>query len=393
MADIAELFQRNFADFAEIGAAVSIWHHDEEVLSLHGGWMEPTQERKWGADTLVPVWSATKGPAVATTLLALARAGRELSACVADIWPEFAVGQPGKSQITVGQLLSHQAGLAALDEKVSITDADAVLAALARQAPLWAPGSGHGYHPRTFGFLLEALTRQLTGRTLAQYWREEIAEPAQLDFWLGLPEAEFARVATVVPAKMRVGAARDNFQQAFNDPLSLTRRAFTSPQGLTAITEFNRPATWQLGIASMGGVTSARGLAKFYSLLAGQGGGIFPQKVLDWLANPLVSGEDRVLLLPTSFSAGCQLDPISPVTGEKLRRHYGPSRRAFGHPGAGGSFGFADPDNGLAFAYVMNQLESPVSPGPRCLRLVEALYAQGMSKVSGPKSDVAGGLG
>jgi CubicO group peptidase (beta-lactamase class C family) len=371
---VAAEFARNFAERGEIGASVSVWRDGREILSLHRGARTREEPDSWNADTLVPVWSATKGPAAMTMLMVLHDAGIPRDASVRRIWPEL------RADFTFSQMLSHQSGLAALDVRPSVFDHAAVAAALAEQQPAWEPGTAHGYHPRTFGWLVEECIRRLTGRGTGDILREKITGPLEADFWIGLPPAEFHRVARLYPGKAKAADGTDEsaFYRAFGNPDSLTRRAFASPAGLHAIAEMNQPAAWSSGLAAMGGVGSARGLGKIHALLSGDGSWegkqLVPPEVLRSLTTPLVDGPDLVLLMPTCFSAGAMLDPSGP-DARKLRRHFGPSRSAFGHPGAGGSHAFADPENRVAFAYVMNQMEQGVMPNAKSLEMVEALYA------------------
>jgi CubicO group peptidase (beta-lactamase class C family) len=368
-------FEANFDQRGEIGASVSVWQDGQEVLSLIGGQTQRDAQTAWQADTLVPVWSATKAVAAVCALMVLAEKNLPLNAPVAELWPEFATA--GKSAVTFGQLLSHSAGLCALDEVVSITDAASITRALEQQAPAWPPGTAHGYHARTFGFLLETLVqRGSQAASVAEFFEQRLRRPLQLDFWLGLPVSEHGRVATVYPGKMKMTDQEKPFMKAFTSRGTLTQRTFTSPIGLNAIQDFNLPTTWQAGYASMGGVASARGLAQFYALLA-QGGmwagqRWVPETVIQQLSQTLADGEDLVLLTPTAFAAGVMQDPQR--EGQKLRQHFGPNTRAYGHPGAGGCLGFADPETGLSFAYVMNQMEVGALPGPKSLGIIEALY-------------------
>jgi CubicO group peptidase (beta-lactamase class C family) len=295
---------------------------------------------------------------------------------VAEIWPEFA--NAGKEAVTLGRLLSHQAGLAALSADVSVFDYDAVAGALAYQTPLWSPGNGPGYHPRTFGFLLDEIVRRLAGVTLGEYWRTIFAEPLGLDFWIGLPESKIHRVAPVHAAR-NAPPPDDAFWRAFSDPESLTFRAFSSPRGLLSVGSMNTPEARTSSFPGFGGIGAARALAKFYAMLA-NGGSIdgirfFDEPALAWMTTPLTQGRDHVLQIDTAFSTGFMMDPTGP-DGKKSRAIFGPSLRAFGQPGAGGSVAFADPDNGMAFAYVMNQMEPGVLPGEKALRLIEAMYSR-----------------
>jgi CubicO group peptidase (beta-lactamase class C family) len=374
MEEVAAAFERNFAERGELGASLSVWLHGEEILSLHRGARTREEIATWNGETLVPVWSATKGPAALTLLLILHDAGLTLEDRVSRVWPELRAGG------TFGQLLSHQSGLCALDTKPSVFDHAAVAAALAEQEPAWEPGTAHGYHPRTFGYLLEECCRRLYGRGLGDVLRERITGPLDADFWIGLPPAEHHRVARLYPGKAKSMAGTDEaeFYAAFSVPESLTKRSFASPAGLHAVAEMNQPGAWSAGLAAFGGVGSAGGLGKIYALLAAggvwQGRELVPPAVLAQLSTTLVQGDDRVLLLPTRFSAGCMMDPLD-AQGRKQRRHFGPSLPAFGHPGAGGSHAFADPETGIAFSCVMNQMEQGVLPNVKSLSLVEAVYA------------------
>ena len=180
---LTPLFQENFEKLGELGAAVSVWQNGKPVVELYGGFCDASREKPWTSDTVVLVWSATKGIGSACVLHALQQQNVDLNRPVAEFWPEFA--QSNKDKITLAQLLSHQAGLCALDQRVDVLDYGAVIRALEAQAPLWPPGTAHGYHARTFGFLLDEIIRRITKRTLSEYWQENFAHPLELDFWIG----------------------------------------------------------------------------------------------------------------------------------------------------------------------------------------------------------------
>lgn len=374
-------FEENFSTRGELGASVSVWHQGREVLSLAHGSCDRQGARPWTRDTLVPVFSSTKAPAALCCLLALHEARLPLDCPVAEVWPEFVGG--GKGGMHFAHLLSHTAGLCALDERVPVHNYEAVVEALETQVPLWEPGTRQGYHARTFGFLMDEIVRRVTGAdSLGQYFHDTLAAPLGLDFWIGLPETEWPRVSPVYPGKISIANADQPFLKAWNTSGTLTQRAFSSPFGIASISEYNQPGFWSAGIASMGGVGSARGLGKLYAMLA-QGGAwegrqLVPAEVLAHLSRTLSQEDDSVLLTPVAFAAGVMQDPVEddPDTGpRKLRQHYGPSLQAFGHPGAGGSLAFADPGHGLAFAYVMNQMEAGAMPGDKVLGLIERLHA------------------
>jgi len=373
--DLAErirlLFEENFSRFGELGAAVSIWQGEKSVLELQGGFRDARRETPWTSETLVLFWSATKGLGSACLLHVLQERSIALERRVAEFWPAFAQG--GKEKITLAQLLSHQAGLPALDESVDVVDYAAVVRALEKQKPLWAPGTAHGYHARTFGFLLDELARRIASRTIADYWRTVFAEPLALDIWIGLPAEENARAAIVYPARASSATLPDDFYRALASPGTIQRKTFTSPRGLHAVSAMNTSENRARPFVSFGGIGSATSLAKFYAMLSNGGeiGGrrFFSQHTIGQMTTTLTTGIDRVFEIPTAFSAGFMKDPP-----DAERRIFGPSPLAFGQPGAGGSHAFADPENKLAFVYVMNQMEQKILPNEKSLRLVDALY-------------------
>jgi CubicO group peptidase (beta-lactamase class C family) len=368
---LASLFEENFTRFGELGAAVSVWQHGKPLVELHGGFRDAKREQPWTADTIVLFWSASKGLGSACLLHALQERAISLEHRVAEFWPEFA--QAGKSAITIGQLLSHQAGLSALDEPIDVLDYPAVIAALEKQTPLWAPGTAHGYHARTFGFLVDELTRRITGERVSEYWRTTFAEPLELDIWIGLPGVEHKRVATIYAAKAGGEQKPAEFYRELITPGTLVRKTFMSPAGLHSIAAMNTAENRAANIVSFSGIGSASSLAKFYGMLANdgvlEGRRYFAPETIALMTTTLTSGLDRILQVATAFSAGFMKDsPDAP------RRIFGPSSSAFGHPGAGGSNAFADPENGIGFAYVMNQMEQSLLPNEKSLRLVDAIY-------------------
>src|SRR5437870_1091436 len=266
------LFHENFERFGELGAAFSVWQNGKPLIDLYGGFCDAGREKSWTADTVVLVWSATKGIGSACILHALQQQKIELNRPVAEFWPEF--GQAGKDKITLGQLLSHQAGLCALDQRVDVLDYDGVVRALEVQTPLWAPGTGHGYHARTFGFLLDELVRRIARKTLSEYWRNNFATPLRLDLWIGLPEKENSRVATIYAAKAGKPPEPENrlsgsdFYRDLTKSGTLVRKTFTSPHGLHAVSAMNNLSVRAQPIVSFGGIGNANSLAKFYAMLA-----------------------------------------------------------------------------------------------------------------------------
>ncbi len=366
---LAPVFQENFVLRGELGASVSIWQGGREIVSLSGGYWDRAGTRPWDARTLALVYSATKGPAAACVLKSLWDAGIALEAPVASVWPRF--GLAGKAGITFADVLSHRAGLAALDKPPGVFDYPGVIRALEEQAPLWPPGEGHGYHPRTSGYLWDEIVRRVAGQSLGRYWRQYFGLPLGVDFWIGLPPERLRDVAPLVPA--RSAPAEDAFLRAYSEPGSLTNRAFGSPEGLFSVSQMNTPKAATASFPAFGGIGSATALARFYGVLASGGEGFIAPGAVAAMSTRLSNGFDRVLQLDTAFSAGFLMDPVTP-SGEKLRRAFGPSARAFGQVGAGGSVTFADPDRGLGFAYVMNQMEPGVLPNEKSQLMIRRLY-------------------
>ncbi len=373
--NLQKAFEENFSLGLECGAALSVWKDGSEWLNLFGGFTDQKRLIPWTEETRVLVWSATKGPASACVLHAMEKKGISLSTPVSEIWPSFAAN--GKSGIRIADVMSHQAGLAALsDRAIRFDDHAAVAEALAAQAPLWPPGTGHGYSPRAFGYLMDEICRRISGISLGSYWREHFADPIGLDFWMGLPSTE--NVAQMLPPRLTASPGEKTaFERAFAEPGSLTNSAFSTPAGLLSASAMNKPEIREASYPAFGGIGSASALAKFYGMLAcggqWQGHRFFSSDALLRLQTRASNGMDLVLQRETAFSVGFMMDPTT--GGQKIRETFGPSLSAFGHPGAGGSLAFADPEHGLGFAYVMNQMEPGAMPRERTLRLVRALYS------------------
>lgn len=342
------------------GASLAVWRNGQPLLSLHGG--EAAEGRSWTASTPCLIWSASKGVAAACTLHVLQEHRIPLDTAVTKLWPEFAAA--GKDTITLAHLLSHQAGLAAIDQQgLSITDHEAVAASLAAQSPNWPADGSHGYGARTFGFLLDEIVRRVAGETLGSSWERIFRGPLGLDLWFGLPAERIDTAATVIAPK--TPPAPGPFTRAFVDRSSLTRRALSEPGGLLSPAAMNSPAMRTASLPSLGAIATADALAHFYSLLGGAGSPFFRDESLAAMRTTLSRGPDRVLIDQTSFSAGFMTNASG---------IFGPCPDAFGHPGAGGSLAFADPCLGLGFAFIPSAMHPGALPGPRTRSLVAALY-------------------
>jgi CubicO group peptidase (beta-lactamase class C family) len=361
---VADVFRRNFTDHGEVGAAVSVYAGGRPVVDLWGGLADPGTGRAWSRDTLVVVFSCTKGVTATCANLLIERGLLDPHAPVSAYWPEFA--QYGKEAIPVEWVLSHQAGLATVDAPLTLDEClawEPVIHAIEQQVPIWEPGTAHGYHMRTYGWLVGELVRRVTGRTLGAFWRDEIAEPLGLDFWIGLPEREEPRVAPIIPPDRDLRAAMANL----GDDL-LLGRVISAPSGHFHYDEmWNSRAVHEAELPSSNGIGDARSLARLYASLVGEVDGrrtLLPETVAA-ATRPRVRGPDQVILVQTAYGLGYMLPPT-------IGRTVGPA--AFGHAGAGGSLAFVDPDAGFAFAYVMNDMRFDLTGDPRSESLVEATY-------------------
>jgi CubicO group peptidase (beta-lactamase class C family) len=354
LSKIEDAFARNFEDHGEVGASVAVMIDGEQVVDLWAGHADAERTQPWERDTIANAFSCTKGM-VSTCLARLLGEGKlDPDEPVATYWPEFA--QAGKEGITVRLLLSHQAGLSALTDLLpmgGIMDWDSVTEALAKQEPWWEPGSKHGYHAVSFGHLAGELVRRISGKSVGAYFREEIAEPLDVDFHIGLEADEMSRVSSVIPAEIPQPDLNDPLVKAFMDPTSVTFKSFFMCPDMFQPNFANTPEWRAAEIPGANGHGNARALSRVYGALA-RGGELDGVRVatseaIDRATREEANGDDAVLIgLKMRIGLGFQL----PVPGWELGRN----ANSFGHGGAGGSLGFADPDARIGFGYVMNKL-------------------------------------
>jgi CubicO group peptidase (beta-lactamase class C family) len=363
-AALREALEVNFAEHGEHGAALAVTLEGVPVVDLWGGWADAEGTRRWARETIVDVFSVGK-PMAAMCLLRLIEGGAvDLDAPVARYWPEFAAA--GKEATTVRMILGHRAGLPAIRSELAaddIYDWQAITSALAGQAPWWEPGTTHGYHVNTFGFLVGELVRRVAGEPLGLFFARSITEPLGADFQFGLAADEQGRVADFLFPDV------PSFADVFEP--GMVRSAYANPPGISGVGTVNT-ARWRAAeIPSANGHANARAVARLYAALAG-GGSIDGVRVLEaatvaLAASEVSSGHDALLDRPSRFGLGFQLT--------QPERPLGPSPNAFGHFGAGGALGFADPDAGIAFGYTPNQGYGPRWQNPRNRGLIAALYA------------------
>ena len=366
-------FDRNFAERGEVGAAVAAYWRGEKVVDLWGGRRTPTGETPWNEDTMVVVNSTTKGLAAMTVAVANSRGWIDYDAPVAEYWPEFA--QNGKGAVTVRQLLSHEAGLVWIDEPLQVkdlADLDRVRDVLARQKPAWEPGTRHGYHAMTIGLYMQELIRHVDPerRTLGRFFKEEIARPLQIEFYIGLPpqipDTRLAQLELFSPmrAVRALPSTPNPMVLRILWPWSLLRKSM-----LFTDLDPNDRGSLEFEIPAGNGVGTARAIARAYSAFAEGGAelGITAATLASLTAaHEVERPRDAVMGVPSWISLGF-LKP-GPELG------FGSSQRAFGTPGAGGSFGFADPDAWLGFAYVMNKMNFHMFDDPREKALRDAVH-------------------
>jgi CubicO group peptidase (beta-lactamase class C family) len=377
---VRDAFAANFDSHGELGAGVAVYVEGELVVDLVGGVAD--EASPYGTDALQLVFSTTKGAAAVCANLLAQRGELDPDSLVTDVWPEY--GQAGKQGTTIAMLLDHQAGVPVVDDPPSLAEVlevDPIVEALAAQTPLWEPGTAHGYHALTYGWLVGEIIRRIDGRPIGQFFAEEVAGPLDLDFWIGLPDEHQDRVVPLVPSR----PSADDFDMSSLDPeilplLQDLATAFLDPQSTTnralmldgtfllggGNLAWNLPEVRASQIPAANGVTNARSLAKMYAACVSEVDGVrlLDDATVEQATAERSAGRDRVLVMPTRFGLGFMLtSSFSPLLGE----------RSFGHPGAGGSLGFGDPDHGVGFGYVMSKMNAGLSNDPRSRGLIEAL--------------------
>jgi CubicO group peptidase (beta-lactamase class C family) len=373
-------FEHNFAAGQELGAACAAYVDGKCVVDLWGGFRDRVRRELWQADTVVPVFSTTKGMSSVALAVAHSRGLFEYDAPVADYWPEFA--QNGKDRVTVRQLVAHQAGLAAVDTPITlqtVRDLDALAVVIGPQRPAWQPGTRHGYHGMTMGFYQSELLRRVDPlrRSLGRYFQDEVAAPFNASFWIGLPantsEARIAQLQGFRPAALllHLHSLPLGMVLAVMNPHSLTARALNAVQ-LRRPDDLFLPKNRDIEVGSGGGIGEPRAIAQIYGDLASGGRALGMRAdtlaALAGAAQPPSHGlRDVILHTDTSFSLGFW----KPFAGFRFGAQDG---TAFGTPGVGGSFGFADPAVGLGFAYAPNRMGFRIWDDAREKRIRDAVY-------------------
>jgi CubicO group peptidase (beta-lactamase class C family) len=380
---VREAFVRNFAENGEVGAGFSLVHDGRTVVDLWGGVADAATGAPYTDDTLQLVFSTTKGATAICANLLAQRGELDVEAPVTEYWPEF--GQAGKADVPVRWLMGHRAGLPYVNAPIELDAClawDPAVEALAAMEPLWEPGTAHGYHAVTYGWLVGEVVRRISGRSLGRFFADEVAGPLGLEFWIGLPADQEPRVAPLTNRGLRRDESEGGQTEGLSDLVSQIEQ-FLGPGSMLALAlgggstmpfigngVFNRPEVRAAEVPAANGVTNARSLARMYAAVVGpvegvSDGPLLTSEQVKAAATTQTQGADRVLMFETTFGLGFMTSSeFSP---------YG-STASFGHAGAGGSVGFADPENGLGFGYVMNRTMTNMSGDPRSRGLVAAAY-------------------
>ena len=356
---VKELFQEIHQSGREVGSSFSVYKDGIPLIDIWSGYADKEKNKEWERDTLANVWSTTKGITALTIAHAYEQGILDYEEKVSTYWPEFA--SSGKDEITVGMLLSHQAGICGSNtDKINDYYDQAVMATeLAQMEPLWKPGTASGYHSLTYGWLASELIIRLTGKTLGSYFRDEIAIPNEIEFYIGLPESEEHRVAEMVPFPK---------QENQNKEMDLNVAKKFSDKGPNLLKHQNSREWRQAEIASANGQGCASGIAKLYSLVVTEdlSKKILKNSTIQTMSEERIAGRDLVLGVVTRWGAGFVMNMHKII--------YGPTEESFGHSGWGGSCGFGDPVNNLGMSYVMNKMANNLAADGRSIELINKTY-------------------
>jgi CubicO group peptidase (beta-lactamase class C family) len=368
---VKDAFAANFEINDEVGAACSVYHRGKKVVDLWGGVADEQSGRPWAEDSIVLVASSTKGATAICANLLAQRGELDVDAPVAQYWPEFAAA--GKQDIPVRWLLTHQVGLPVLDKPLTIEEFlawEPPIEALASQIPKWEPGTAHGYHALTYGWLVGEVVRRISGKSLGTFFAEEVAGPLGLDFWIGLPESEESRVSPMInidladpDIQVKGERAREMLEAATTPKSYLTQEQTTTPL------EMDTRAFHAAEIPAGNGITDARSMARMYASLIGDGVDgvrLFTDETVKRVSTEQVNDSDEVMGIKSRFGLGFYLY----VEGSNMVQD-----GVFGHGGAGGSIGFADPKADIGFGYLMNSMQMVGDDDPRTVSLAQAVHA------------------
>lgn len=372
-AKVREEFERNFAARGEVGASVCLSVDGQTVVDLWGGMANPETSDPWQEDTVSIVFSCTKAAVATCAHILIDRGQLNPNALVKDYWPEFA--KNGKEKTTVQMMLNHESALPTLRDPVKpggFADWDYMAGRMADEEAFWEVGTRNGYHMINFGWTVGELVRRVSGKSLGTFFREEVAEKTGAKFWIGLPESEQVHIAPIRMYQPQPTDQPTEFTIALmTDPNSIQHKSFLNTGGW----DFNDRKGQAAEIGGGGGLSNARGQVAWYTELATNSGKLVSADRLAAMGRVTTATQrDATLLIPTRFASGymksmdnrgLNLGPgTSAIMGEA----------AFGHVGAGGSIGFADPEARMAFSYTMNQMGGGLLLNERGQSLIDAAY-------------------
>ena len=359
---VKETFEKLYQEDREIGSCFAVYKDGNPLVELWGGFQDKDKTKPWQKDNLVTVYSTTKGVAAFCIALAMEKGLLKYEEKVSTYWPEFASN--GKEDITVGMLMSHQAGICSPETR-NVDDyynQNLMAEKLAGMTPIWEPGTASGYHSMTFGWLTSELILRVTGKSLGTFFREEVGDQHEIDFFIGLPESEDHRVAELVPFEI---VRNENSEQ---QKIELTEAQKSQRNSAGTLDIQNTKAWRQAEIPSANGQGNAGGLAKFYSLIVPEDNSIklLQDDTVNQMTTMQIEGRDLVLAVQVRWGVGFILN--------KHKVIYGPVESAFGHSGYGGSCAFGDPENKIGVSYVMNRMLDNFNADGRSIELINATY-------------------
>ena len=359
---VKETFEKLYQEDREIGSCFAVYKDGNPLVELWGGFQDKDKTKPWQKDNLVTVYSTTKGVAAFCIALAMEKGLLKYEEKVSTYWPEFASN--GKEDITVGMLMSHQAGICSPETR-NVDDyynQNLMAEKLAGMTPIWEPGTASGYHSMTFGWLTSELILRVTGKSLGTFFREEVGDQHEIDFFIGLPESEDHRVAELVPFDI---VRNENSEQ---QKIELTEAQKSQRNSAGTLDIHNTKAWRQAEIPSANGQGNAGGLAKFYSLIVPEDNSIklLKDDTVNQMTTMQIEGRDLVLAVQVRWGVGFILN--------KHKVIYGPVESAFGHSGYGGSCAFGDPENKIGISYVMNRMLDNFNADGRSIELINATY-------------------
>ena len=372
--EVQRIFNHNFLKYGEVGSSLCVIVDGETVVDIWAGHKNKNKTKEWSENTLSVAFSSTKAALALCAHMLIERGELDLKEKVTKYWPEY--GKNGKEETTIEMILNHSAGLPALKTEVvegGFLDWDYMIQLIENEKPFWEPGKETGYHMMTTGWLIGELIRRVNGKSLGEFFNNELVEPYGLNYWIGLPETEDKRVAEIIPFVPSSDDKPSGFASAFrNNKSSMQRLSLTNTGGY----DFNSKETYRAELGAIGGITDARSLAKLLTPLAKNNEELLSRDTVKKLSESNIKTTiDSMLLFPTNFSNGFMLNMDNRTTFEGEGGSFIIGPNAFGHVGYGGSSAtFVDPDFKISFGYLTNKLGGEYLINDRAQSLIDATY-------------------